>query len=141
MQSLAGSTPPLEGHVLLATTDYVPETRERYTLSRLHATGGIGRVWLARDAALGRDVALKEIRPERAATPALWTRFLKEAQITGQLEHPGIVPVYELGKRPDNQQPFYTMRLCAAERLPRPSRRITRNAFEDKWGRSTCGSS
>src|SRR5262249_40142714 len=45
--SLAGPTPPPLGHVLLATTDHVPEQGERYTLSRLHATGGIGRVWLA----------------------------------------------------------------------------------------------
>ncbi len=52
--------------MLLATTDYVPEARDRYTLSRLHATGGIGRVWPARDASFGRDVALKGLRPERA---------------------------------------------------------------------------
>jgi serine/threonine-protein kinase len=109
-QSLAPPTPPPEGPVLLATTDYLPEARDRYTLSRLHATGGIGRVWLARDASLGRDVALKELRPERAGQPALWARFLREAQVTGQLEHPGIVPVYEVGRRPDDQAPFYTMR-------------------------------
>src|SRR5262249_50843506 len=47
-QSMAGPTPPPHGHVLLATTDHIPESGERYTLSRLHATGGIGRVWLAR---------------------------------------------------------------------------------------------
>ena len=83
---------------------------ERYTFIRLHATGGIGRIWLVRDNHLGREIALKELRPEQADNSALWARFMSEAQITGQLEHPGIVPVYELGCRPDNHQPFYTMR-------------------------------
>jgi serine/threonine-protein kinase len=117
-QSLAGlTTPPAQGLVLLSTTAYVPEARDRYTLSRLHATGGIGRVWLARDASLGRDVALKELRPERAGNPAVWARFLKEAQVTGQLEHPGIVPIYEVGRRPEDQQPFYTMRFVRGRTL------------------------
>jgi hypothetical protein len=116
-QSLAGPTPPPQGHVLLSTTDHIPEARDRYTLSRLHATGGIGRVWLAHDDSLGRDVALKELRPERAGNPVVWARFLKEAQITGQLEHPGIVPIYEMGKRPDDQAPFYTMRFVRGRTL------------------------
>jgi serine/threonine-protein kinase len=116
-QSLAGLTPPPQGHVLLGTTDYVPEARERYTLSRLHATGGIGRVWLARDDSLGRDVVLKELRPERAAQPTVWARFLREAQITGQLEHPGIVPIYEVSRRPEDQAPFYTMRFVRGRTL------------------------
>src|SRR5205807_7123678 len=98
------------GHVLLSTMAYQPETRERYTLTRLHARGGIGQVWLARDVDLGREVALKELRPERAGNPVVWARFLEEARITGQLEHPGIVPVYELTRRADDQAPFYTMR-------------------------------
>jgi serine/threonine-protein kinase len=116
-QSLAGlTTPPAAGPVLL-TTDYVPAARDRYTLSRLHATGGIGRVWLAHDDSLGRDVALKELRPECAGNPVVWARFLKEAQITGQLEHPGIVPIYEMGKRPDDQAPFYTMRFVRGRTL------------------------
>jgi eukaryotic-like serine/threonine-protein kinase len=115
-QSLAGIAPAL-GHVTLATTAYVPESRDRYTLSRLHATGGIGRVWLAHDPSLGRDVALKELRPETAGNSAVWARFLKEAQITGQLEHPGIVPIYEVGKRPDDQAPFYTMRFVRGRTL------------------------
>jgi serine/threonine protein kinase/tetratricopeptide (TPR) repeat protein len=115
-RSLTPPTPP-QGMVLLTTLDQAPGTRTRYTLSRLHAQGGIGQVWLARDDSLGRDVALKELRPERATDPALWARFLKEAQITGQLEHPGIVPIYELGRMPGNEQPFYTMRFVRGRTL------------------------
>jgi tRNA A-37 threonylcarbamoyl transferase component Bud32/tetratricopeptide (TPR) repeat protein len=109
-------TPPARGHVLLTTIAREPDAGERYTVTRLHATGGIGRVWLARDGSLGRDVALKDLRPERAANPTVWGRFLREAQITGQLEHPGIVPVYELGRR-DDGQPFYTMRFVRGRTL------------------------
>jgi serine/threonine-protein kinase len=109
-QSLAYTPPAPPAHVVPATTESVPQSRERYTQLRLHATGGIGRIWLARDASLGRDVALKELRPERASNPAVWARFLREAQVTGQLEHPGIVPIYEVGRRHEDQQPFYTMR-------------------------------
>jgi serine/threonine protein kinase len=117
-QSLAGmATPPAPGPVLLPTTDLIPESREHYTLSRLHATGGIGRVWLARDATLGRDVALKELRPERVSDPSVTARFLKEAQVTGQLEHPGVVPIYEVVRRPSDQAPFYTMRFVRGRTL------------------------
>jgi serine/threonine-protein kinase len=95
----------------------IPLTRERYTLTRMHATGGIGRIWLARDDHLGRNVALKELRAEQAEDPANGARFLREARVTGQLEHPGIVPVYELAKRSENQQPFYTMRFVEGRTL------------------------
>jgi serine/threonine protein kinase/tetratricopeptide (TPR) repeat protein len=108
---------PSPGHVLVATVAYQPESRDRYTLSRLHAHGGIGQVWVAHDSAVGRDVALKELRSDRADNPAVWARFLEEAQITGQLEHPGIVPVYELGQHAESQRPFYTMRFIRGRTL------------------------
>jgi PAS domain S-box-containing protein len=111
-----------------ATVDHLPPgPHERYARLRLHATGGIGRVWLAHDGDLGRDVALKELRPERAEQAALWTRFLQEARITGQLEHPGVVPVYELARRRDDQQPFYTMRFVKGRTLSEAAR-----VFHDK---------
>jgi serine/threonine-protein kinase len=89
----------------------VPQWREGYTLARLYARGGMGQVWVAHDQELGRDVALKELRPERADKPAVLARFLEEARITGRLEHPGVVPVYGLVRRPEGGPPFYTMRL------------------------------
>src|SRR5262245_6739487 len=109
--------PPAAGYVLMQTVDQPPEQRSRYTLTRLHGEGGLGQVWVARDNDIERDVAFKQIKPQRAANPDLWRRFLKEAKITGQLEHPNIVPVYELGRNPDNQQPFYTMRLVKGQTL------------------------
>jgi PAS domain S-box-containing protein len=95
---------------------------DRYSLTRLHAVGGIGRVWLARDNAFGRNVALKELLPERAAAPTHAARFVQEAKITGQLEHPGIAPVYELSKRGKDQQPFYTMRFVRGRTLSEAAR-------------------
>ena len=115
-QSLPAS-PILERALSAPGADPASENRNRYALTSLHATGGIGRVWLARDGQMGRDVALKELRPEQADNPGLRARFLREAQITGQLEHPGIVPVYELARRPDTGQPFYTMRFVKGRTL------------------------
>jgi WD40 repeat protein len=95
----------------------------RYVLRGLRAVGGIGEIWLARDAALDRDVALKVLRPERGADPALEARFLHEARITARLQHPGIVPVYDLVPRAPGppgaaEQPaFYTMRLVPGRTL------------------------
>ena len=112
------SLPPALGHVLIETI-VAPHQHDssRYTLTRMHAEGGLGRVWLARDGDLHRGVALKEIRPERAADRETWRRFLKEAQITGQLEHPNIVPVYELARRREDDPPFYTMRSVRGQSL------------------------
>jgi serine/threonine-protein kinase len=100
-----------------AALDAAASSRARYTLTRLHAKGGIGQVWLARDDDLGREVALKELKPERADQPAVWARFVEEAKITGQLEHPGIVPVHELTRNPGDGKPFYTMRFIRGQTL------------------------
>jgi serine/threonine-protein kinase len=115
-QSLA-TLPPAPGCVLVTTVDVPLERRDRYTLARLHGEGGLGLVYVAHDHDLNRDVALKEIRPERAKQPEAFQRFLKEAQLTGQLEHPNIVPVYEVACRREAESPFYTMRLVRGQTL------------------------
>ena len=85
----------------------------RYDLKRFHAKGGMGEIWLAEDPAIGRSVALKRILAPR---PDRQRRFLVEAQVTGQLEHPGIVPVHELGVN-EQGQPFYTMKFVRGQTL------------------------
>lgn len=109
---------PPSGFVkVLETVDFSPEERSHYTLSRVHTQGGLGRVWLARDKRLHREVALKEIRPDKKVSELSQRRFVREAQITGQLEHPNIVPVYELADNLDKERPFYTMRFLRGQSL------------------------
>jgi len=109
---------PPSGFVrVLDTVDFSPEERSHYTLSRVHTQGGLGRVWLAHDKRLHREVALKEIRPDKKVSELSQRRFVREAQITGQLEHPNIVPVYELADNLDKERPFYTMRFLRGQSL------------------------
>lgn len=110
----SGSTPT--GYSQMETLHYeVTEERSRYSLTKMHGEGGIGRVWQAHDQRLNRQVALKEIRPDREASANATKRFAKEAQITSQLEHPNIVPVYELCGGPDSSRSFYTMRFVRGD--------------------------
>jgi len=88
----------------------------RFHVLRFHARGGLGQVWVARDEELNREVALKEIKGTHAADPECRTRFLLEAEITGGLEHPGIVPVYGLGQSPEGR-PYYAMRFIRGQSL------------------------
>jgi serine/threonine protein kinase/tetratricopeptide (TPR) repeat protein len=88
----------------------------RYVVLRPHARGGLGQVSIALDSELNRHVALKEILPDHADDKKRQERFLQEAEITGQLEHPGIVPVYGLGAYTDGR-PYYAMRFVEGESL------------------------
>lgn len=88
----------------------------RFQVLRPHAEGGLGRVLLARDAELPREVALKEIKPKHAKSASNRARFVLEAQVTGGLEHPGIVPVYGLGHYEDGR-PYYAMRFIRGQSL------------------------
>ena len=97
----------------------------RYRVLKEHARGGMGRVLLAVDTTIGRKVALKELlsglrnasgTPETAATKSIGERFLREARVTGRLEHPNIVPVYEIGTGDDGNL-FYSMRFVGGRTL------------------------
>lgn len=82
---------------------------DRYQLLGEVARGGMGVLWMARDRVLGREVVLKALRDEYADKPGAEARFLREARVNSQLEHPGIVPVYDLGRFPTGR-PFFAMK-------------------------------
>lgn len=88
----------------------------RFVILRPHAEGGLGQVSVALDKELNREVALKEIQPDRADDPDSRARFVLEAQVTGGLEHPGVVPVYGLGQYSDGR-PYYAMRFIRGDSL------------------------
>jgi serine/threonine-protein kinase len=78
--------------------------------------GGMGIIHACRDTPLGRDLAIKFLRPEHRGDPAAERRFLEEAQITGQLQHPGVVPVHQVGRLADGR-PYFTMKLVRGQTL------------------------
>ena len=88
----------------------------RFRVLRPHSEGGLGCVLVALDEELHREVALKEIKPQFAKDLASRNRFTLEAEITGGLEHPGIVPVYGLGQYSDGR-PYYAMRFIRGDSL------------------------
>jgi serine/threonine-protein kinase len=92
------------------------ETTVRYRILRPLATGGLGAIFVAHDEELHREVVLKEILEEHVHVTGHRMRFLLEAEVTGGLEHPGIVPVYGLGEYPDGR-PYYAMRFIRGETL------------------------
>jgi eukaryotic-like serine/threonine-protein kinase len=104
-----------------STTDWNEEstatdTDGRFRIVRFHDRGALGEVYVARDQQLHRMVALKRIKLDQAADTDKRARFVVEAEITGRLEHPGIVPVYGLGTY-DDGRPFYAMRFIRGDNL------------------------
>ncbi|MBL8915484.1 MAG: protein kinase [Archangium sp.] len=111
-------TPNLRPKNDASPTELPVSTPDRYVLDRELGQGGQSVVFAARDAALNREVALKTSRHRGNAAEG----FVREARITGQLEHPGIVPVHELGRTPEGEL-FCTQKLVRG--------RTMRRALED----------
>ncbi len=99
-------------HIVKPKSDAMPtpeQTGDRYRLDGEIARGGMGAVLRGRDVDLGRDLAVKVLLEKYAHRPEIARRFIEEAQIGGQLQHPGVVPVYDIGRFGD--RPFFTMKL------------------------------
>ncbi|MFO0626435.1 MAG: serine/threonine-protein kinase [Polyangiales bacterium] len=110
-----------EGSSVPVNADAVPaarlaDDRARYRAGALLGRGGMGEVRLATDTRLGREVAVKSLRVRAAEGSEAWERFVREARVQGQLEHPAVVPVYDLGLGPDGAA-YFTMRRVQGESL------------------------
>ena len=88
----------------------------RYAVALEIARGGMGAILAARDPALARDIAIKLLLETHRNKPGYRERFLEEARITGSLQHPGVVAVYDVGELPDTR-PFFAMQLVDGETL------------------------
>ncbi len=106
----------MESPVVRPSSPEMPRDRGRYQLLGEIGHGGMGAVFKGRDPDLGRDLAVKILLEEHQESPDLVRRFIEEAQISGQLQHPGIVPVYELGSFSDHR-PYFTMKLIKGRTL------------------------
>ncbi len=99
------------------------ESPERYSQIKEIGAGGIGKVLLVYDRHTGRNIAVKELLPDinhQVSSDSVISpdeaRFLREARLTAQLEHPSVVPVYEIGRKPDNSI-YYTMKYVKGRTL------------------------
>ncbi len=95
----------------------------RFIIEGLHAMGGLGAIYRAEDQEFGRAVAVKEMQARHRENPTLQSRFLWEAKINARLQHPGIVPVFSLGKFADGL-PFYAMRFVEGESFDKAIQRF-----------------
>src|SRR5271165_866370 len=111
------STDP--GPVIRPSSPEIPDPSERSARLQLFgeiARGGMGAIFKGRDSDLGRDLAVKILLEAHRDKPDMIRRFIEEAQIAGQLQHPGIVPIYELGAFGD-RRPYFAMKLVKGHTL------------------------
>jgi serine/threonine protein kinase len=103
----------------MTSGEFPPVAARRYRMLDEIGRGGMGRVVRAIDEEFRREVALKEIAPDYTESREHVARFLREARVTGRLEHPGIVPVYDLGRRRTGgrESLYYTMKLVRGRTL------------------------
>lgn len=108
---------------------HTADTPHRFRLESFLAKGGLGEVFHATDLELNRHVALKRIQPHQQHDSQNLARFLREAQITAQLEHPGIVPIYGL-VQDEAGKPCYAMRFIEGESLEEAIRQFHRQSSD-----------
>lgn len=111
------------GGDVLSTVDV--ETRYSPVVSL--GEGGMGEVWLTRDLVIGRDIAMKSVKKPYESEESLRARFLREARVQGQLSHPSIVPVHDLGTTADGRL-YFTMQHIRGRSLEELAKTLSRHA-------------
>ncbi|MDA1166315.1 MAG: serine/threonine-protein kinase, partial [Planctomycetota bacterium] len=108
---------PLNARVTTRPTAAGSPEAGRFQVSEILGRGGQGEVWKAVDPELDREVALKVIKPGLKGSQPTLTQFQREAEMTGKLEHPNIIPIYEAGKATSDGSPYYVMRILREHSL------------------------
>jgi serine/threonine-protein kinase len=111
-----GFAPPSDSSYLNHGTAAHLGGASRYRIVKELARGGLGAVFLANDVELNRSVVVKEIQGRHADRDDTRSRFLREAEVTGGLEHPSIVPIYGLNQY-DDGRPYYAMKFIEGESM------------------------
>jgi eukaryotic-like serine/threonine-protein kinase len=109
----------------------------KYTLIKELARGGMGTVYLAEDRELAREVAVKVLNVAEANDDDTRQRMLREAQVIARLEHPGIVPVHDVGTLPDGRI-YYSMKYVRGQRLDEYVREVASINDRLRRFRSVC---
>jgi serine/threonine-protein kinase len=113
------------------------EFLRRYALGKRLGEGSMGEVMMVRDQRILRDVAMKRLHPEHhAVRPDLRDRFLREARVQGQLEHPSVVPVYDIGVDHEGRE-YFTMKRVRGRTLEQVVKGLRENdpEYVDKYSR------
>ncbi|MEO1597727.1 MAG: serine/threonine-protein kinase, partial [Planctomycetota bacterium] len=107
-----------DGPIQRPSSEEVPPqpVNSRYRLDAEIARGGMGAILRGRDVDIGRDLAIKVLLTSHKDCPEVVQRFVEEAQISGQLQHPGIAPVYDIGQFVD-ERPYMSMKLVKGDTL------------------------
>jgi serine/threonine-protein kinase len=112
----SGPPLPATGSVVQALAGPSVELPARYQMEEEIARGGMGAVLRGRDTELKREIAVKVLLETHAGRTELVQRFVEEAQIAGQLQHPGVAPVYDVGTA-SGKRPYFTMKLVKGQTL------------------------
>ena len=112
----AGEAPGSTEEVALPAPGTFAPSADKYGVRALIGRGGMGQVLLVEDRDLRREIAMKVLAPDKAMIREEQLRFVAEAQATAQLEHPGILPIHDIGMTPDGEV-YFTMKLVRGRTL------------------------
>lgn len=107
---------PNYAYIIAQALETVQPSRNRYEVVSKLAEGGLGVISIAVDRKLNREVAHKELKGKFVNDPSKWSRFRREAEVTGRLQHPGIISVYSFDETTEGK-PSYVMPLIDGEQL------------------------